>query len=144
MQEPTYYPASANDSMPADHPFAQLVNLIDQGLKANGIQYVSSAARLANMARNRGFVNVTEKVLRIPIGTWPKGKTLNMVGLYWRANLVEGLQGIALGPLTRGCHWTPEQVEVFLVSARKSLLDNSCQLYLPFRVICAQKPETGL
>lgn len=119
--------------MPAeDHPFAQLLQLTQSGLGAMGIDLVQITRRLAGVTRDRDFVNVTEKVLRVPIGTWPRNGTLRTV---------DGLQAIALGPLTRGCGWTAGQVEVFLVSVRRALMDNSCRLYIPFHIICAQKPH---
>jgi hypothetical protein len=120
------------------------MSLVNSGLGALGISdFITITGRLADIARDRGFVNVTEKVLRVPIGTWPGNKTLETAGLYWRANFLDGLQAIGLGPLTRGCGWKPEQIEVFLISVRKALLDNSCLLYMPLHIICAQKPENS-
>ncbi|KAK4116927.1 S-adenosyl-L-methionine-dependent methyltransferase, partial [Canariomyces notabilis] len=141
MQEVYHYPISANNSMSPDHPVAQYWTLIKDGLENLGINFHAAAnGRLADMMRDCGFVNVTERVLQIPIGTWPKNKVLKTVGLYWRTILIDGIQAIALGPLTRGCGWTREQVELFLIDVRRAYHDNSCLAYMPLHIVYGQKP----
>lgn len=141
MQEVYHYPISANKSMPPTHPVAQYWSLINEGLSSLGINFHAAAdGRLADMMRDVGFVNVTERVLQIPIGTWPKNKVLKTVGLYWRTILIDGIQAIALGPLTRGCGWSREQVELFLVEVRKAYHDNSALAYMPLHLVYGQKP----
>lgn len=141
MQEVHHYPISANKSMPADHPVAQYWGLINEGLGNLGVNFHAAAdGRLADMMRDCGFVNVTERVLQVPIGTWAKNKVLKTVGLYWRTILVDGIQAIAMGPLTRGCGWTREQVELFLIEVRKAYQDNSMLAYMPLHIVYGQKP----
>ena len=128
--------------MPPDHPVAQYWSLINDGLAHLGINFHAAAdGRLATMMRDVGFVNVTERVLQIPIGTWAKNKVLKTVGLYWRTILTDGIQAIALGPLTRGCGWSREQVELFLIEVRKAYMDNSMLAYMPLHIVYGQKPE---
>ena len=47
---------------------------------------------LAEMMRQAGYVNVRERVFRVPLGTWPKNKVLKTVGVYWRTILLDGIQ----------------------------------------------------
>ncbi|KAK4124828.1 S-adenosyl-L-methionine-dependent methyltransferase [Parathielavia appendiculata] len=141
MQEVYHFPISVNNSMPPDHPVAQYWSLINEGLGNLGINFHAAAnGRLAEMMRDVGFVNVTERVLQIPIGTWAKNKVLKTVGLYWRTILVDGMQAIALGPLSRGCGWSREQIELFLVEVRKAYHDNSMLAYMPLHIVYGQKP----
>ncbi|KAH6854984.1 S-adenosyl-L-methionine-dependent methyltransferase [Chaetomium sp. MPI-CAGE-AT-0009] len=144
MQEVYHFPLSASKTrpVPTDHPVAHYWSLIDEGLGKLGINFHSAAdGRLAAMMRDVGFVNVTERVLQIPLGTWAKNKVLKTVGLYWRTILIDGIQAIALGPLTRGCGWSREQVELFLVDVRKGYHDNSLLAYMPLHIVYGQKPE---
>lgn len=142
MQEAHHFPISANKSMPADHPVAQYWSLIREGLGALGVNFAAAAGgRLADMMREVGYVNVTERVLQIPIGTWAKNRVLKTVGLYWRTILLDGMQAIALGPMTRGCGWSREQVELFLVEVRRAYHDNSMLAYMPLHIVYGQKPE---
>lgn len=39
-----------------------------------------AVTKTAEYVRKAGFINVTEKILKVPIGVWPKNKTLQMVG----------------------------------------------------------------
>ncbi|KAK4199611.1 S-adenosyl-L-methionine-dependent methyltransferase [Triangularia verruculosa] len=141
MQEVYHFPISLNDSMPANHPIARYWSLINEGLGNLGVNFHSAAGgKLADMMRDVGFVNVTERVLQIPLGTWPKNKVLKTVGLYWRTILLDGMQAIALGPLTRGLGWSQSDVEMLLMEVRKAYKDNSCLLYMPFHIVYGQKP----
>ncbi|KAK3954005.1 methyltransferase [Pseudoneurospora amorphoporcata] len=144
MQEVMHFPISMTGTMPADHPMAQYWALVREGLAALGIDFHAAAGgKLAQMMREAGFINVTERILQLPIGTWPKNKVLKTVGLYWRTILLDGIQAIALGPLTRGLKWSREEVEMFLIQVRRAYHDNSSLLYMPLHIIYGQKPTVG-
>ncbi|KAI0885946.1 S-adenosyl-L-methionine-dependent methyltransferase [Annulohypoxylon maeteangense] len=143
LQEIHHFPASSNGTLASDHPVAQYWQYVDEGLINLGVSFrTSNEGRIAAAMRECGYVNVTERVFHIPIGTWPKNKTLKSVGLYWKTILLDGIQAIALGPMTRGLHWRREQVEALLVSVRKGYHDNSLLLYMPLVCVYGQKPES--
>lgn len=128
--------------MPLEHPVAQYWALIHQGLNRLNIDFQGAAGgKMATMMRDAGFENVHERVFHVPIGTWPKHPDLKVVGEYWRHVLLSGAQAIALGPLTRGCGWTREEVELFLVDLRRAYYDNNSLMYMPLYVTYGQKPE---
>jgi len=145
MQEVHHYPQSLNDTMPADHPVANYWRLVTEGLGNLGVDFHAAAdGKLADKMREVGFINVTERVLQVPVGTWPKNKVLKTVGLYWRTILLDGIQAIALGPITRGLKWTPQQVEVLLVQVRRAYFDNSALMFMPMHIVYGQKPGYGV
>lgn len=76
----------------------------------------------------------------MPIGVWPRDPKLKKVGLYNRAMLYDALQAVSMAPLTRGLKWSAAEVEVFLGTVRKSLLDSSIHTYLTFHSVYGQKP----
>jgi len=96
---------------------------------------------LAGIMRDAGFINVTTRIFHIPIGGWPKNRTLKVVGLSWRVILLDGVQPLALGPMTRGLKWSREQVETRLVDVRRAYMDERIHSYMPLHIICGQKPE---
>lgn len=96
--------------------------------------------RNKQLVLDAGFVNVEEKIFKIPIGTWPRNKTMKVIGLYMKAVINDGLHAIAVGPLTRGLKWSAEEVELYLIGVRKSLNDATTHSYLPFHVVYGQKP----
>ncbi|KAF2808335.1 S-adenosyl-L-methionine-dependent methyltransferase [Mytilinidion resinicola] len=136
-QELTHYPECDDGSMAPDNPIAQFWGYIIAALSNLG---VNLRPRLADLMRDAGFINVTERIFYTPIGPWPKNRALQKVGLYWRAVLVEGLEAIALGPMTKGLGWRKEEVEVFLVGVRKAYLEKGTHTWMPFHVIYGQKP----
>lgn len=142
MQEIHHFPQCHDGSMPEDHPVAKYWKLISEGLAALGVNF-NMTTNLADKMRDSGFVNVTERIFHVPIGMWPKNKVLKMVGLYWRTILMDGLQAIALGPMTRGLKWTPDQVEVFLVEVRKAYMEAWVHSHMPLHIIYGQRPEDG-
>ncbi|KAM5346559.1 hypothetical protein ACJ41O_009564 [Fusarium nematophilum] len=144
LQEIHHYPHSASHGgivSPEAHPVAQYWSLITQGLAALGVNFHAAAGgALATKMREAGFINVTERVFHVPLGTWPRNKVLKTVGLYWRTILTDGLQAIALGPLTRGLGWEREQVELLLMNVRRAYSDNSALLYMPMHIVYGQRP----
>lgn len=144
LQEIHHSPRSANPDadLPEDHEVAQFWSYVIAGLGKLGVDLdISSGGQLAKMLQEAGYVNVTERVFHVPIGTWPKNKVLKTVGLYWRTILLDGLQAIALGPMVRGLNWKREEVEVFLTGVRRAYHDNTALMYMPLHIIYAQKPE---
>jgi hypothetical protein len=95
-----------------------------------------SAGRL----RDAGFVHVTERVWKVPIGTWPRDRRLKTIGLYNRSVIADGLQGVSMAAFTRGLKWSTEEVDLFLVDVRKSLANASVHSYYTFHAVYAQKP----
>ena len=143
LQEIHHYPQCHDGSMPPDHSVAQYWGNIVSGLAALGVNF-NATLLLADMMREAGFVNVTTRIFHVPIGMWPKNKVLKMVGLYWRTILIDGLEPIALGPMTRGLKWTKEEVDVWLVQVRNAYMDGWCHSHMPLHIICGQKPEQGV
>lgn len=118
------------------------LDLLKQGLQNLG-RDVDRPLELAESLRQAGFVNVEQKSFKVPVGKWPKNKTLRLIGLYLRTVLIEGLQAISLGPLTRGLKWTKEEVEVLLIDVRKCLMDSSQHTYYTFHTFFGQKPSAN-
>jgi len=133
-------PRCEDDTMEPDNPMVQYWDYVAKGLKELGVDF-RLAPRLAQKMRDAGFINVTERVFFTPIGPWPRNRALKEVGLYWRAVLLEGVEAIALGPMTRGLGWRREEVEVFIAGVRKAYIDRSTHAYMPFYVIYGQKPS---
>ena len=129
--------------MAPNHPIAEYWSLINQGLSVLGVD-ISATLSLASLMAEAGFVNISTRIFHVPIGIWPKNKVLKMVGLYWRTILIDGLQPIALGPMTRGLKFTKDEVDAWLVEVRKAYMDTEVHTHMPLYIICGQKPEDGV
>lgn len=139
LQELHFKALCDDDTMKEDYLFAKWLDLVRQGLEKFGVDLLGPRKHSAYL-REAGFVNIQEKVFKAPIGMWAKNQTLKTIGLYMRSILLDGLQGVSIKPLTKGLDWTVEEVEVFLVDIRKSLMDKSVHSYLTFHVCYGQNP----
>jgi len=50
--------------------------------------------------REAGLVNIHERKIKIPIGTWPKDPILKNWGLWYRQFALQGLEGFVIRGLT--------------------------------------------
>lgn len=141
FQELEHRTHSEDGSADDGYALKTFLERIEEGMGKMGVD-LNASTTLASKMRDAGFVNVQERKLKIPIGTWPRNKYLKTIGSYLRAVVMDGLQGIAFGGLHRGLGWPTTEVEVFLVDVRKSLMDNRRHSFMPFRVIYGQKPES--
>ncbi|PGH06431.1 hypothetical protein AJ79_06520 [Helicocarpus griseus UAMH5409] len=102
---------------------------------------VRSAHQISTWMREAGYVDVQERITKVPVSDWPRDPHLKQVGMWNQTNWLSGLAGFSYYPFgERGLGWTKEQIEVFLVDVRKSLHDRSYHTYNNFHVVTARKP----
>jgi hypothetical protein len=92
--------ARADDGTIApDSPLVRWITVFEQMGEKLGKTF--SACELARDAIERaGFVNVRERRIKVPIGTWPKDRDLKHWGAWNRMFLIQGLEGFAIRGLT--------------------------------------------
>lgn len=138
-QELHVHPYCDDGTMPDDYPVSKFYALLTEAFKKFGGD-IHIVERLADMMRETGFVNVQEVILKVPIGTWAKNKTLRLIGMYWRMAVTDLLPAMGGKPfLSLGM--SPEEIEVFLVGVRKALADTKVHSYVNFHFVYGQKPE---
>uniref|UniRef100_A0A0D2YEW1 Methyltransferase n=1 Tax=Fusarium oxysporum (strain Fo5176) TaxID=660025 RepID=A0A0D2YEW1_FUSOF len=133
---------SDDDSLTDKNPFKVWCdNIVEASILAN--RPLNFAASMKQWFIEAGFVDVTEKVYKLPLNGWPKDRRLKRFGELWHANMVSGLQAFSYGLLHRVKGWTKEQIEVNLVDVRKALADQRMHSYEKFYVVYGRKPETA-
>jgi hypothetical protein len=128
-------------TQPEDYKFSEMMKTVGHAVKSMGIDFCP-ASKIQEKVSDAGFINVTERTLKLPIGPWPRHQLLRKVGSYYLAVILDGLQAIAMRPLTKGLGWSPEAVEIFLSRVRESLKDRTIHSYMKLYVIYGQKPLT--
>jgi hypothetical protein len=78
-----------------------------------------------------GFVDVVEKKYEWPVGTWAKGKKAKTLGLWFREDLLSGLDGFTMALLTRALGMSTAEVELLLVGVREDIKSNKVHFYTP-------------
>jgi SAM-dependent methyltransferase len=81
--------------------------------------------------RDIGFVDVQQKLLAWPIGSWPKDEKMKMLGAWCKEDILAGMQGASMAILTRGLGMTTEEVEVFLMEIREAINSKKLHCYVP-------------
>lgn len=103
---------------------------------------IAVADKLANWMRDAGYVDIHERVDKIPLNSWPKDPYLKHIGRLWEANWLEGLSAFsykAFGP--EGLGWTQNELEVFLVDVRKCIKDRNVHAYQKMYVVYGRRPS---
>ncbi|KAJ3455182.1 hypothetical protein MRS44_013782 [Fusarium solani] len=114
-------------------------DIVDASITAD--RPLPGAASMKQAFIEAGFVDIHEKIYKIPINGWPKDRRLKRFGELWHANVVEGLQALSYGLLHRVKGMTKEEIEVNLVDVRKDLADQRMHGYQKFYVVWGRKPE---
>lgn len=155
FQELDNRPTCDDGTMTAENGHLRWTHLVGEGLSRWGVNLHGALEVRARMEA-AGFKNITEQVLKVPIGPWPANRLLKKVGMYMHAVIYDGLhgmfrpkqsrkrlltaqKGIAMGPLTRGLGWSKDEVEVFLPSVRRDLNDPNIHTQYSLHVIYGQK-----
>ncbi|KAK1246734.1 hypothetical protein MKX08_000536 [Trichoderma sp. CBMAI-0020] len=104
---------------------------------------LTEASSLRSIYQRVGFVDVHERVYKIPLNGWAKDAKLKEIGKMMELNMQMGLSAFSLGLFNRIYGLTPEQIEVSLVEVRRDVSDSSIHAYLPFYIVWGRKPFPG-
>ena len=131
---------SDDNSMPEDSKLAEWVRLWNQGIHMMGRTGRIDTEKMVADMRVAGFINITVKPYKMPIGPWPKDPRLKEAGLYGLMAVLGGMQGLSMKVFVNGLGWTVEELEVYLIEVRKELKRGHMHAYWPAYIIMGQKP----
>jgi ubiquinone/menaquinone biosynthesis C-methylase UbiE len=112
-QEIMSNPQCDDGTMPDDWPFKEWTKYLDDAAMAVG-RPLRIANKLKRWYAEVGFVDIQEKVIKIPVNTWPRDPDLKPLGKWWQQNILLGLQGFSLAHFTRVLGWSKDEIEVSL------------------------------
>jgi SAM-dependent methyltransferase len=87
-----------------------------------------------------GFVNVTYRRFKWPIGPWPKDPKLKEIGSFNRLGWEDGVEGWAMYLFTKYLGWRIEEIQVLIAGIRKELRDSAIHGYQEMTVCYGQRP----
>lgn len=97
------------------------------------------AHKLADEMREEGYVEVDERVTKVPLNPWPKDRRLKTLGAWEEENMMGALSAFTYKPFL-ALGWTKPEIEVFLVSVRKAVSNRHFHVYHNFHTVTARKP----
>lgn len=139
FQELHGHPYCDDDTMKSDDPFKVLYDIAGQAYQTLGLS-TSLPAELEPMLLAAGFENIHCKVMKVPIGTWAKDKTLRLVGLYQKTAVSDFISTLAGRPF-KALGLSEEEAQVRLAFARQALDDPAIHRYFNYYYWYAQKPQ---
>ncbi|KAH8712012.1 methyltransferase [Phaeosphaeriaceae sp. PMI808] len=91
-----------------------------------------------------GFIDVHEKVVKVPIGPWPKDPHMKEIGRYEREQMVMGIEPYTLGFIGKVLGWSEAECRVLIAKVVEEARNKSLHLYIRFYFIHGRKPETAV
>ncbi|ORY70306.1 S-adenosyl-L-methionine-dependent methyltransferase [Pseudomassariella vexata] len=127
-------------TLPSDWPVLVFCNLMVEAFAKLGTQS-HAASFVARYLQEAGFVNIQHRTAKLPYGTWPRDKTMRLVGLYYRTAAEEFFpaMGAIQMPLLG---WSEEEMQVFFAKCRNAMRDESVHAYGIMHFWSAQRPES--
>jgi hypothetical protein len=113
--------------------FQRWMGLVMDGAKAMGKDW-NRVPMYKSYLEEIGFVDIVECRFNYPIGSWPKGAKNKTLGVWGRANILQGLGALSMAILTRGLGVTAAEIELLLDDVRKDINksgNESIHLYVP-------------
>ena len=133
----------ANPDGHSEYPIHDWVDLNEQAGKAmDPPRPFRIAHKLAHWMKETGYVDVEERIIKIPMNQWPRDPRLKNVGSWTELVWAEGLAGFTYKPfLTLG--WSKTEIEVFLVSVRDSIRNRRIHAYNNLHIVTGRKRQPG-
>lgn len=127
--------------MSGDDPFKRLYDLAGQAYQKFGMS-TARPAQLEPLLLDAGFQNIHCKIMKVPIGTWAKDKTMRLIGLYQKTVVGDFIPTLAGRPFA-ALGMSQEEAQVTLAFARTALNDANVHRYFNYYFWYAQKPGPG-
>ncbi|KAH8898886.1 S-adenosyl-L-methionine-dependent methyltransferase [Thozetella sp. PMI_491] len=90
-----------------------------------------------------GFVDIHQRILKMPVNGWAKDRRLKEIGWMWATNVLKGLPGFSYQLFTKAFQRTSAQIEVSLIDVRRDLMNPRIHAYMPVFVVWGRKPYPG-
>jgi hypothetical protein len=114
---------SDDNTIPPDWAFSEWSKYSEETAREAG-RPLGIADKLKKWYEECGFVDVQEKVFKLPLNPWPRDRHLKALGRMYRHNWISGLQGFTMGPFSRFLDWNKNEIEVYFLSHDSPLVMN--------------------
>ncbi|KAI0890392.1 S-adenosyl-L-methionine-dependent methyltransferase [Annulohypoxylon maeteangense] len=135
---------SDDGTLKPDSNFHIWRDLFSEGGKKLGVSFtLITDNTLPKALEEAGFVNITVRDIKVPVSGWPADPKLKEIGQWFQYTLEQDLEGYVMFMWTKVLGRTLEEMHVFLAGFRREMRNKSIHVYLPQRLVYAQKPETA-
>ncbi|KAK0624950.1 S-adenosyl-L-methionine-dependent methyltransferase [Bombardia bombarda] len=138
MQDLGGMPYCDDGSVPEDYSVKRFTDLCQEAMGKFGSDF-QLGNRLEEPLIKAGFVNVSCKRFKVPLGTWAKDKRLRLIGLYFKT-VIEPLTGAMAAKPFPALGMSDVEIQVFLAGVRKDMANTNYHAYFEYLFWTGQKP----
>lgn len=120
-----------DNSIPENSACRRWAELWEQGVSNFGLTGICHPDKMKAAMEAAGFIDVSVRFYRMPIGAWPKDKNLRQSGLFNVIGLLDGLSGLSQRVFTRGLQWSIEEMELLLMQVRDECKNRRIHSWFP-------------
>ncbi|KAF2499279.1 S-adenosyl-L-methionine-dependent methyltransferase [Lophium mytilinum] len=131
---------SDDDTISPDSVYHQWNQVTFDGGKAYGKPIIRSSDEVKDALSGAGFVDITERRFKWPIGGWCKDQRLKEIGIWNRLNFEQGMEGWCWYLCTAVLGWKTEKVQMMLAEMRLMLRQKGVHAYNEVTFIYGRKP----
>lgn len=121
-------PVSDDGTLPQPSLLAEYFTVLTRAAADQGVD-IAVAPKMRGYLERAGFVNVVEKTLKLPLGTWAIDKRLKNTGLFNREQFLEGIEGIIGGYLREAAGWDECRLAEFLEKVKDEVRNKDIHSY---------------
>ncbi|KAJ4244594.1 hypothetical protein NW762_014450 [Fusarium torreyae] len=100
-------------------------------------------ATLQEIYKRVGFVDVQQRILKMPINGWPENPRLKQLGSMWADNMIDGIAGFSYQLLNKAFGRTIAEIELSLIDVRRDLVNPHIHAYMPVFIVWGRKPKSN-
>ncbi|ORY17343.1 S-adenosyl-L-methionine-dependent methyltransferase [Clohesyomyces aquaticus] len=142
FQEPEAWVISDDDTLKKAENLCRWQQLVN-----DAASQFKKEIRLADSLKQRmlkaGFVDVYERVVKVPIGPWPKDPKMKEIGRYQREHMAMGIEPYTLGFIGKVLGWSEQECRVLTAKVINDVRDKSVHSYIRFFFVCGRKPQAS-
>lgn len=118
-------------TVPEGSACVRWAELWNEGIEKFGLTGRCYPDVMKQQMEEAGFINVTWRFFRMPIGTWPKDKRLRQAGWFNLIGMIDGISGMSQRVFINALNWSVDEMEVLLAQARNEMKDRKIHSYFP-------------
>jgi hypothetical protein len=130
---------SDDGTLKPDHVMSQWSDVFHEASKKFGKSFYE-VWNLSTYMRRMGFIDVSERVYKVPVNSWPADPHMKELGRWNLLHITQGAEGWGLYLLTRVMGWSIEAAQVFIAKFRQGVKERRVHAYFEVVVIHARKP----
>ncbi|KAJ4299604.1 hypothetical protein N0V90_004850 [Kalmusia sp. IMI 367209] len=143
FQEPMAWVESDDDTIERAVNLDQWQKLCNEAAAKFG-KVIKVGHTLKERLLSAGFVDVHEKIVKVPIGPWPKDPKMKEIGRYQREHMAIGIEPYTLGFLGKILGWSEAECKIMIAKVREEVRDKSLHMYIRFYFVYGRKPESAV